>query len=100
MNMKLPAFIKLYHQLIAAPSISANDAELDQSNEVVINLLAEWLKEIGFSIEIQPVPETRGKFNLLATLGSGSGGLLLCGHTDTVPFDEGCWTQDPFTLTE
>ncbi|MDE9590676.1 M20/M25/M40 family metallo-hydrolase, partial [Xenorhabdus bovienii] len=34
------------------------------------------------------------------TLGSGSGGLLLCGHTDTVPFDEGCWTQDPFTLTE
>ncbi|KMJ46744.1 acetylornithine deacetylase [Xenorhabdus khoisanae] len=100
MNIKLPPFIKLYHQLIAAPSISAIDAELDQSNEVVINLLAEWLKEIGFSIEIQAVPETRGKFNLLATLGSGSGGLLLCGHTDTVPFDAGRWTQDPFTLTE
>ncbi|MBC8954393.1 acetylornithine deacetylase [Xenorhabdus sp. PB62.4] len=100
MNIKLPPFIKLYHQLIAAPSISATDAELDQSNEVVINLLAEWLKEIGFSIEIQAVPETRGKFNLLATLGSGSGGLLLCGHTDTVPFDAGRWTQDPFTLTE
>nr|WP_222943014.1 acetylornithine deacetylase [Xenorhabdus sp. PB62.4] len=99
-NIKLPPFIKLYHQLIAAPSISATDAELDQSNEVVINLLAEWLKEIGFSIEIQAVPETRGKFNLLATLGSGSGGLLLCGHTDTVPFDAGRWTQDPFTLTE
>ncbi|PHM47260.1 acetylornithine deacetylase [Xenorhabdus miraniensis] len=100
MNIKLPPFIKLYHHLIAAPSISATDAELDQSNEVVINLLAEWLKEIGFSIEIQAVPETRGKFNLLATLGSGSGGLLLCGHTDTVPFDAGRWTQDPFTLTE
>ncbi|WP_340617992.1 acetylornithine deacetylase [Xenorhabdus entomophaga] len=100
MNIKLPPFIKLYHQLIAAPSISATDAELDQSNEVVINLLAEWLKEIGFSIEIQAVPETRGKFNLLATLGSSSGGLLLCGHTDTVPFDAGRWTQDPFTLTE
>ncbi|PHM26258.1 acetylornithine deacetylase [Xenorhabdus budapestensis] len=100
MNIKLPTFIELYHQLIAAPSISAVDEELDQSNEVVINLLADWLKEIGFEIEIQPVPETRCKFNMLATLGSGSGGLLLCGHTDTVPFDDGRWTQDPFTLIE
>ncbi|MBD2815289.1 acetylornithine deacetylase [Xenorhabdus sp. Flor] len=100
MNIKLPTFIELYHQLIAAPSISAVDEELDQSNEVVINLLADWLKEIGFEIEIQPVPETRRKFNMLATLGSGSGGLLLCGHTDTVPFDDGRWTQDPFTLSE
>jgi acetylornithine deacetylase len=98
--MKLPPFIELYRQLIAAPSISAVDEELDQSNEYVINLLADWLAEIGFEIEIQPVPDTRRKFNLLATLGSGSGGLLLCGHTDTVPFDAGRWTQDPFTLTE
>ncbi|MCY9850826.1 M20/M25/M40 family metallo-hydrolase, partial [Pectobacterium jejuense] len=22
------------------------------------------------------------------------------GHTDTVPFDDGRWTRDPFTLTE
>ncbi|WP_340621429.1 acetylornithine deacetylase [Xenorhabdus siamensis] len=100
MNIKLPTFIELYHQLIAAPSISAVDEELDQSNEVVINLLAGWLKEIGFEIEIQPVPETHRKFNMLATLGSGSRGLLLCGHTDTVPFDDGRWTQDPFTLIE
>ena len=78
------------------PSISATDAKTDQSNEALINLLANWLEILGFSIEIQPVPETRGKFNLLATLGSGTGGLLLCGHTDTVPFDEGRWTQDPF----
>lgn len=49
---------------------------------------------------MQPVPETRGKFNLLASLGDGDGGLLLCGHTDTVPFDEGRWSKDPFTLTE
>ncbi|MGK4762934.1 M20/M25/M40 family metallo-hydrolase, partial [Salmonella enterica] len=27
-------------------------------------------------------------------------GLLLTGHTDTVPCDDGLWTRDPFTLTE
>ncbi|WP_118987858.1 acetylornithine deacetylase [Photorhabdus sp. CRCIA-P01] len=100
MNIKLPPFIELFRQLIATPSISATDVSIDQSNESLINLLASWLKEIGFEIEIQPVPEALGKYNLLATLGRGPGGLLLCGHTDTVPFDEGPWTKDPFTLTE
>ncbi len=31
---------------------------------------------------------------------TASSGLLLAGHTDTVPFDDGRWTRDPFTLTE
>jgi acetylornithine deacetylase/succinyl-diaminopimelate desuccinylase-like protein len=35
-----------------------------------------------------------------ASTGHGAGGLLLAGHTDTVPFDDGRWTRDPFTLTE
>ena len=26
--------------------------------------------------------------------------MLLAVHTDTVPFDDGRWTRDPFTLTE
>ncbi|HCO61323.1 MAG TPA: acetylornithine deacetylase, partial [Porticoccaceae bacterium] len=38
--------------------------------------------------------------NLIATLGSGPGGLVLAGHTDTVPCDEGLWRQSPFELTE
>ena len=100
MNIKLPAFIEIYRQLIAAPSISSTEAESDQSNETVINLPATWFETLGFDVEVQPVPETRGKFNLLASLGDGDGGLLLCGHTDTVPFDEGRWSKDPFTLTE
>ncbi|QBY45004.1 acetylornithine deacetylase [Arsenophonus nasoniae] len=100
MKAKLPTFIELYRQLIAIPSISSVDARRDQSNEALINLLAEWLKTLGGKITIQPVPETRHKFNLLATFGQGEEGLLLCGHTDTVPFDEGRWTKDPFQLTE
>ncbi|NUU67596.1 acetylornithine deacetylase [Enterobacteriaceae bacterium BIT-l23] len=100
MKTKLPPFIEIYRELIATPSISATEAALDQSNEALINLLAGWLETIGFQVEIQPVPETRNKFNLLATAGQGEGGLMLAGHTDTVPFDDGRWTRDPFTLTE
>lgn len=100
MKSKIPPFIELYRQLIASPSISATDSTLDQSNESLINLLAGWFRDLGFSVEVQPVPGTRHKFNLLARSGEGAGGLLLAGHTDTVPFDDGRWTRDPFVLTE
>ncbi|TCV93457.1 acetylornithine deacetylase [Biostraticola tofi] len=100
MRNNLPPFIEIYRALIATPSISATDAALDQSNQALIALLAGWFSDIGFEVEVQPVPGTRNKFNMLARTGSGAGGLLLSGHTDTVPFDEGRWTRDPFTLTE
>lgn len=100
MKMKLPPFIEIYRALIATPSISATDSALDQSNATLINLLAGWFGSLGFEVEVQPVPGTRNKFNMLASTGSGAGGLLLAGHTDTVPFDDGRWTRDPFTLTE
>jgi acetylornithine deacetylase len=97
---KLPPFIELYRELIATPSISATDSAMDQSNEALISLLAGWFRDIGFEVEVQPVPGTRHKFNMLARTGSGAGGLLLAGHSDTVPFDDGRWTRDPFALTE
>ncbi len=100
MNRKIPSFIEIYRQLIASCSVSATESGLDQSNHHLVNLLADWFSKLGFHIEIQPVPETRNKYNLIASSIPGAGGLLLCGHTDTVPFDEGRWNQDPFSLTE
>ena len=93
-------FFKLYRDIIAIPSISSTDPAWDQSNQGVIQLLADWFTQLGFHIEITPIADLPGKFNLIATLGSGEGGLLLSGHTDTVPFDAGRWSRDPFTVTQ
>lgn len=93
-------FLERYRQLIALPTISSLDANEDLSNKTLIELLANWLSDLGFKTEILPVEGARQKYNLLATYGEGEGGLLLAGHTDTVSFDEGRWTFDPFTLTE
>lgn len=44
---------------------------------------------------------TKTKANLLATLGPMvPGGIILSGHTDTVPVDGQAWDTDPFTLTK
>lgn len=93
-------FFSLYKNIIAIPSISSTDPKWDQSNEAVIRLLADWFSGLGFRIEVTALPDLPGKFNLVATLGEGEGGLLLAGHTDTVPFDEGAWNKDPFKVTE
>ena len=74
MKMNLPPFIEIYRALIATPSISATEEALDQSNESLINLLAGWFSDLGFNVEVQPVPGTRHKFNLLASTGAGAGG--------------------------
>ncbi len=100
MMKNFPDIKQSFSELIATPSISALEAELDMSNQGVVTLLSQWLSDLGFECQIQAVPDTRGKNTLLAKIGQGRGGLLLAGHTDTVPFDEGRWSQDPFTLTE
>ena len=97
---KLPSFFDMYAQLIALPTISDISPALDQSNRRLIELLADWLQTLDFKTDIIAVEGSRDKYNLLATYGEGEGGLLLAGHTDTVPFDEGRWTFDPFKLTE
>ncbi|MEZ5570673.1 MAG: acetylornithine deacetylase [Halioglobus sp.] len=87
-------------QLVGTPSVSSTDPSWDQGNRAVIDLLAQWLADMGFRVEIQALTAKGDKANLIATLGSGSGGLVLAGHTDTVPFDEGRWQSDPLVLSE
>ena len=100
MTGEAPPLREMLARLIAAPSVSSSQAHLDQSNLAVIEALAEWLEAAGFAVEVMPVPGHAGKANLIATLGQGAGGLVLAGHTDTVPFDAHRWTHDPFRLTE
>ncbi|MDQ7987684.1 acetylornithine deacetylase [Pseudomonas sp. G34] len=96
--MPLPSLKDQFAALIATPSVSCTQADWDQSNGPVIELLAGWLSDLGFSCEIQTIEP--GKFNLLASYGSGPGGLVLAGHSDTVPFDAALWQTDPLKLTE
>ncbi|AWL13212.1 Acetylornithine deacetylase [Saliniradius amylolyticus] len=98
--MKNLSLIELYKAIIKTPTISAFEEKIDQSNRGLIEQLGNWLEDKGFHITIQKVPKSRNKYNLLARLGTGEGGLLLAGHSDTVPFDEDRWNSDPFTLTE
>ena len=72
-------FFSLYKNIIAIPSISSTDPKWDQSNEAVIRLLADWFTRLGFQCEVTALPDLPGKFNLVATIGQGEGGLLLAG---------------------
>ena len=100
----LPTFSEMLNQLVAEPSVSSTSSDIDRSNLRVIEHLANWLNDLGFHTQIMPLPDRPDKANLIATLGGelqdGMGGLVLAGHTDTVPFDEALWQSDPFTVKD
>ncbi|MEJ2576260.1 MAG: acetylornithine deacetylase [Gammaproteobacteria bacterium] len=98
--MSYPDVMTMLRGLIAAPSVSSVSPDWDQSNEAVIDVLADWCEAAGFGVEKLAVPGYAGKYNLVASRGSGPDGLVLAGHTDTVPCDPPLWSSDPFTLTE
>ncbi|MFT6914283.1 MAG: acetylornithine deacetylase [Motiliproteus sp.] len=95
-----PSLFRMLQELIATASVSSSRSHWDQSNRAVVEKLEGWLSGMGFVTEVLEIDGHPGKVNLIATLGQGPGGLVLAGHTDTVPYDAGRWTQDPFTLTE
>ncbi len=99
---KTPEFETCFAELIAIPSVSSIDPAHDQSNQAVVEVLADYFSGLGFAAGIKPIAGQPGKFNLLARRGSADepAALVLSGHTDTVPFDAEGWDSDPFVLTK
>lgn len=100
MSINRRALVANIAELVAIPSVSSTVPEKDMSNLGVINWLAERFSQRGFSIDVMKLPGYPEKANLIATLGQGDDGLVLAGHTDTVPFNERGWHSDPFRLKE
>jgi acetylornithine deacetylase len=96
MSRKLPSLELMIRQLVGTPSVSSLQPGLDQGNGALCALLASWLEPLGFQVELKPVPGMPGKCNLIARSGPGDDGLVLAGHTDTVPCDPELWHSDPF----
>ena len=42
-------FLQQLSQLVALPSVSCTDPNIDQGNQAVIDLLASWLSQFGFN---------------------------------------------------
>ncbi len=85
MTLSDTALLTQLDQIVSLPSVSSANLALDTSNKAVIDYLANQFEGLGFSCEVVPCAATDSKLNLIATLGTGPGGLVLAGHTDTVP---------------
>lgn len=74
--------------LVAIPSVSGNEGPLG-------TWLAGTLRNRGLHVRVQPV--VPGRFNVIARLSMGRGGkrLVLNGHLDTLPLQNG-WTRRPY----
>ncbi len=86
---------ELSRQLVGFNTVSS------ASNESAISFLAHYLEECGFALRVlsEDVGGVR-KANLVAWAGPEvAGGLIICGHTDVVPFDgQPGWRSDPLLL--
>lgn len=102
MSLTIPDFLSNLNELVGHASVSSANPDLDMSNRPVIDYLATCLEDLGFRCELlqSPSQSENPKYNLIATRGTGSGGLVLSGHTDTVPLNEELWSIDPFKVTE
>ncbi|HEX5419373.1 MAG TPA: acetylornithine deacetylase [Gammaproteobacteria bacterium] len=87
-------------ELVSIPSVSSVSPEFDTPNRALVARIADYFDGLGWRCEIMELPGAPGKANLVASLGDGEGGLALAGHGDTVPWDEGAWSSDPFRLVE
>lgn len=89
----------MFDELFAAASVSSMIPAYDSSNRAVVERMASWARDLGCEVEVLAVDGAPGKYNLVATLGRGEGGLVFAGHTDTVPWDDALWRFDPLRAT-
>ena len=95
-------------EMIANNTVSSDDPAIDQSNKAYCELLADRLDRLNFNCQLYAVPthdhDTQPqKWNLSACRAghkSEQGGLMLSGHSDTVPAELPQWQQDPWQLTQ
>lgn len=81
--------LSLAQQLIRINTVSRN------SNLPMIERSADHLRTLGVAVRLT-FNADKTKANLFATVGPGKpAGLILSGHTDTVPWDGQDWTFDP-----
>lgn len=73
------------------------DTVSERSNLALIETLADHLRTLGVPIRLTH-DETGRKANLFATIGAPRpGGIVLSGHTDTVPWDGQDWHDEPLS---
>ena len=81
-------------------TLVAFDTTSRNSNLELIDYADAILVSCGARTE-RTYDETGGKANLWATIGpEDEAGIVLSGHTDTVPVDGQAWSTDPFQLVE
>ncbi|MGE3623986.1 MAG: acetylornithine deacetylase [Bdellovibrionales bacterium] len=92
--MSSPNHETLLARLVAFDTTSA------KSNRACIDFMRDYLD--GFKIRSEILTAEGGsKACLWATIGPEQGnGIVLAGHSDTVPVDGQDWTSDPFRLAE
>ena len=61
--MTTPNFLEVYRGLISTSSISSTDPKWDEGNTNVIAKLAQWLKDLDFTVEIDRGCSRKTQFN-------------------------------------
>ena len=86
-----PRSLELAQTLVRMNTVSAN------SNLALIHFIRDELDALGVGSRLTYNAD-RTKANLFATLGEGKpSGIILSGHTDTVPWDGQDWSVDPLS---
>ena len=85
------------HALDLAQTLVRMNTVSDRSNLELIHFLRDVLAKLGVKSRLT-FNADKTKANLFATLGEGKpAGVILSGHTDTVPWDGQDWSMDPLS---